>query len=66
MGKEEVDRRWQEAVRHMEFCAYVYQFQHRNNRYFLHEHPHGATSWKLPAMQQLLNLPGVIRTRSHM
>ena len=32
----------------------------------MHEHPDGATSWKLPEMQELLNHADVIRTKGHM
>ena len=29
--------------------------QIKNNRYFLHEHPRNATSWKLESMQKFIN-----------
>eukprot|EP00973_Karenia_brevis_P001770 241268-Karenia_brevis.AAC.1 len=66
MNQEDVQRRWEEAVRHIEFCACVYKLQIKHGRYFLHEHPHGATSWQLPAIQELLKTSGVIKTRAHM
>ena len=37
-----------------------------NGRYFLHEHPLSASSWKLPAMLELIATPGVRRVRGDM
>ena len=35
-------------------------------RYFLHEHPWSAWSWKLPAMKSLMSTPGVKCGKGHM
>eukprot|EP00973_Karenia_brevis_P071117 9880493-Karenia_brevis.AAC.1 len=52
MSQEDVQKRWEEAVMHIEFCAFIYKLQAEHGRYFLHEHPLGATSWQLPAIQE--------------
>ena len=40
------ERRMQEARRHLRVCIKMYKLQADNNRYFLHEHPASALSWK--------------------
>lgn len=57
---------WDEAVRHVNFCAKLYRHQIKHGFYFLHEHPHNARSWGLACMQKLMNTEGVIRIRSDM
>ena len=47
------------ACAHMRFVAELYHEQIESNRYFLHEHPRYATSWKLDCTMQLENIPGV-------
>ena len=47
------------ACAHMRFVAELYHEQIESNRYFLHEHPRYATSWKLDCMMQLEKIPGV-------
>ena len=42
------------AVRHVEFCCKIYEFQLGQQRHFLHEHPWSARSWKLPGVEELL------------
>ena len=37
-----------------------------NGRYFLHELPHSAWSWKTSHIAQLLNTPGVHKLVGHM
>ena len=39
-----------QAVRHINFCVKLYHRQRVRGRYYLHEHPQTATSWKLPAI----------------
>ena len=45
-----------EGLEHLTFCCAVYRWQHDGGRFFLHEHPHGAWSWKLPMMQAILSM----------
>ena len=46
-------------MRHLRFLGEVYQFQIDRGRVFLHEHPAGASSWKLGMMEKLRVQPGV-------
>ena len=50
------------AIQHMNFAVSRYVEQIQAGRYFLHEHPRSASSWKLPAMEELMNIPGVALT----
>ena len=43
----------------MRFSALVCHIQVQHNRYFIFEHPRGATSWKTRSIQELLAVPGV-------
>ena len=47
-----------EGIRHLAFCMEVYAWQHAEGRLFLHEHPHGAWSWKEPYVVAVLELEG--------
>ncbi len=42
-----------EAKRHIEFVVSIYKKQLEAGRYFLHEHPAGATSWDLDEIKKL-------------
>ena len=55
-----------EAEQHIKFCIEMYKMQMQNNRYFLHEHPHAATSWKLDDMVKLMAIEGVLMTECDM
>ena len=46
----------------MIFAASLYLEQIHAGRYFLHEHPRHASSWKVPAMEELIRIPGVTFT----
>ena len=50
-----------EAEAHVAFVAELYQIQLDSGRYFLHEHPAGATSWQLNCVQALLSKANVER-----
>ena len=39
-----------QGMAHLQFCVDVYKWQIQNNGWFLHEHSHSASSWKLPLM----------------
>ena len=43
-----------EAEAHLFFVTEIYQMQLDAKRYFLHEHPAGATSWQLACVRKLL------------
>ena len=50
------------AIRHVEFMIVIYRMQIDGGRYFLHEHPLSATSWKLDEVRKLVAEPGVLTT----
>ena len=52
------------AVKHIKCCAQLYRMQMAAGRYFLHEHPHGATSWDLDVIKELESKAGVMRIRA--
>ena len=56
---EEKSRRWCEAREHIKFMIAVYRHQLRQGRWFLHEHPHGASSWSLEEVRKLMQEEGV-------
>ena len=61
---EQVKRREQakiQAIAHIEFVISLYEEQIQGGRYFLHEHPSSASSWKLESMLELLKHPSVSR-----
>ena len=63
---EVVRRERLEADVHLEFCVQLYNDQRIAGRYFLHEHPKGATSWKNDRMMELASKKGVLRLVGHM
>ena len=44
----------------------LYQEQHRNGFYFLHEHPFNASSLENEEVKKVMNLNGVVKVKSHM
>ena len=56
-GNEKVDAAQRKAAVHLSFCSRLYREQMAHGRYFLHEHPKSATSWKLGCMTELSNDP---------
>ncbi len=61
--KAAVERARLAAVVHLDFVAELYEMQLDAGRYFLHEHPEWATSWKLPRIDAVLRRTGVERVR---
>ena len=61
MSQEEVNYRMVCGRKHMKFCAKIYAIQWRTGRYFLHEHPEGASSWEEQCIKSLLAKEDVIR-----
>ena len=62
---EEYERKVIEGIRHLRFCVKQYKKQVREGRYFLHEHPDQAWSWKLDFMVELMEMEGVSRVTGH-
>lgn len=56
---EEKERRWREDREHLKFMGEVYHKQINEGRWFLHEHPASASSWRLQEIRQVMSLPGV-------
>ena len=46
MTEQHVAQVMEEARRHLEFVCKLYRMQHQSGRYYLHEHPYSATSWR--------------------
>ena len=62
---EEKERRRLAGVVHLEFVCRLYELQLKNHRYFLHEHPASATSWREPCIADIMSREGVERVVSH-
>ena len=48
--KKDWQQKLDKAEVHIRFCLQLYEIQRRAGRYYLHEHPRTATSWKLQSM----------------
>ena len=55
-----------EAEEHIRFVFELYSWQEAEGRLWLHEHPDGASSWKLDFVEAALRRPGVMRVKGHM
>ena len=44
------------AQRHLEFICKLIMIQHRDGRYFIHEHPGGISSWQDQCVQEVLTV----------
>ena len=42
------------AVKHIECCVEIYEYQLQHGRHFIHEHPWTAKSWNLDCVQTLM------------
>ena len=59
IDQEVWDKAMTEAENHLEFCVEQYEAQMKRNKFFLHEHPAFATSWKSPSVERLKDKEGV-------
>ena len=50
----------------MRFAIKLYRLQAENGRWFLHEHPNSATSWKMPEMVNLMKELEITKNVAHM
>ena len=56
----------EKGLRHMRFAVKLYRLQAEGGRFFLHEHPNSATSWKMPEVQKLMSDLQLEKTTAHM
>ena len=59
MEPEALRERWRLGCAHLKFCIGVYRWQLSRGKHFLHEHPWGASSWRLEMMESLLSQEGL-------
>ena len=52
-------KRMEQAECLLNFAMFLAKLQHDEGRFFVHEHPAGATSWARPSVLQVRALPGV-------
>ena len=64
--KHVFDEKMKIAEKHMEFCLELYAIQVRGGRYFLHEHPNGASSWRMKSMVKIMAKDNVHTTACDM
>ena len=55
----------QKAIRHVNYCCELYWMQMKAGRYWLHEHPSSAKSWKLDKIKMLLDDSRVSIVQTH-
>ena len=65
MDPGEVERRVTEGLVHLKFVCQLYRHQRKHGRWFLHEHPSNALSWKAKPIRRMLKLMGVDTTVNH-
>ena len=66
MDAEKFAEKLGEAREHLRFCCKLYKGQLRRKKFFLHEHPDLATSWKEEPVEELLQMPEVLRIQGDM
>ena len=66
MDPEKVRRLVTEALVHLHFCVQLYRDQMADGRFFLHEHPASATSWRDEKIMKLRADPRVSSVVGHM
>ena len=66
MSKGKWDALWEKGVRHMQVAIQIYKLQVESGRYFIHEHPNSASSWKIHEMTKFMSERGVDKVVGHM
>ena len=64
--QEENDAILAEGRLHLKTACEAYEEQHRNGRFFLHEHPKPASSWQEEPMRRIMELEGVYTIQAPM
>ena len=58
---EQMKKEWNRAMIHLRFVCDLYRIQMKGGRYFLHEHPVAASSWKESCIREILDTEEVQR-----
>ena len=66
MNPDQVQQTVNRALKHLYFCIKLYNIQRESGRFFLHEHPRDATSWKEPCMLDISKHENVEKINAHM
>ena len=61
-GTDEWNMEFRRASRLVEFAMEIANMQYNSGRYFMFEHPLGASSWQLPCVARMTSRPGVTST----
>ena len=56
----------EKATRHLEFCCSLYRWQISQGKHFLHEHPWGASSWKVGCIDAMVKRESVYTVKADM
>ena len=56
---EVIKKEIEEGRKHLKFCMELYKMQVDGKRFFVHEHPAGATSWETSEMVKMAMMKGV-------
>ena len=53
---------WAEAFLHLDFSMWLCMWQRSHGRYYIHEHPYKASSWKRQSVEEEASQPGAEKT----
>ena len=56
----------EKEISHMRFAINFYRLQAKAGRFFLHEHPNSASSWKLPEVMTFMSDLGITKSVAHL
>ena len=65
MAAEDVKKSLEEGRLHLKFACSLYRYQVSQGRYFLHEHPASAMSWREDSIESVLKLRNVRQVTGH-
>ena len=53
-NQEQWQRDMKIAEQHIKFCVEIYKMQIAGRRFFMHEHPHSASSWRMREIVEMV------------
>ena len=66
MDAKDKDKIIERAATHLHFCLELYKLQAKAGRYYLHEHPASATSWRDTKVKKFIERSDTLTTVMHM